>query len=229
MQVPLARGAAFAPRPRGDGPSTNKPTTPLKGQGSCGGSVGDGRADLWSGHEHVLAPKLCAARSLPSGQLRPSRRSRQEQAMSNDVQIQKTSAKPVAATPARPATWDPFRTMRELMSWGTFPAWRQLARTGAREYGSFTLHPLLVAEPDVLRGWKDDLLRLLFACCHPALEKGESAGLALATVVGLSTSEVASLSRGSAHDGAAPEHARDSACAKRAIGMGRPPNGASIG
>jgi RNA polymerase sigma-70 factor, ECF subfamily len=43
----------------------------------------------------------------------------------------------------------------------------------------------------VLRGWKDDLLRLLFACCHPALENGESAGLALATVVGLSTSEVA--------------------------------------
>jgi RNA polymerase sigma-70 factor, ECF subfamily len=50
---------------------------------------------------------------------------------------------------------------------------------------------IAVAEPDVLRGWKDDLLRLLFACCHPALEKGESAALALATVVGLSTSEVA--------------------------------------
>jgi RNA polymerase sigma-70 factor (ECF subfamily) len=50
---------------------------------------------------------------------------------------------------------------------------------------------IAVAEPDVLRGWKDELLRLLFACCHPALEDGESAALALTTVVGLSTNEIA--------------------------------------
>lgn len=50
---------------------------------------------------------------------------------------------------------------------------------------------IALAEPDVLRGWKDELLRLLFACCHPALEVGESAALALATVVGLSVDEIA--------------------------------------
>jgi RNA polymerase sigma-70 factor (ECF subfamily) len=50
---------------------------------------------------------------------------------------------------------------------------------------------IAVAEPDVLRSWKDELLRLLFACCHPALEDGESAALALATVVGFSTEEIA--------------------------------------
>lgn len=50
---------------------------------------------------------------------------------------------------------------------------------------------IAVAESDVLKSWKDELLRLLFACCHPALEDGESAALALATVVGLSTSEIA--------------------------------------
>lgn len=50
---------------------------------------------------------------------------------------------------------------------------------------------IAVSEPEVLRGFKDDLLRLLFACCHPALEDGESAALALATVVGLSNEEVA--------------------------------------
>jgi RNA polymerase sigma-70 factor (ECF subfamily) len=50
---------------------------------------------------------------------------------------------------------------------------------------------IAVAEPEVLRGWKDELLRLLFACCHPALEEGESAALALSTVVGLSTDEIA--------------------------------------
>jgi RNA polymerase sigma-70 factor, ECF subfamily len=50
---------------------------------------------------------------------------------------------------------------------------------------------IAVAEPEVLRGFKDELLRLLFACCHPALEVGESAALALATVVGLSNDEIA--------------------------------------
>ncbi len=44
---------------------------------------------------------------------------------------------------------------------------------------------------DIARGWKDDLLRLLFACCHPSLEAGESAALALATVLGLTTKEIA--------------------------------------
>lgn len=50
---------------------------------------------------------------------------------------------------------------------------------------------IAVAEPEVLRGFKDELLRLLFTCCHPALEEGESAALALATVVGLSNDEIA--------------------------------------
>jgi RNA polymerase sigma-70 factor (ECF subfamily) len=48
-----------------------------------------------------------------------------------------------------------------------------------------------VAWPDVARGWKDDLLRVLFACCNPVLETGESAALALATVLGLSNAEIA--------------------------------------
>jgi len=50
---------------------------------------------------------------------------------------------------------------------------------------------IALGEPEIARGWKDDLLRLLFACCHPALDVGESAALALATVIGLSTNEIA--------------------------------------
>lgn len=50
---------------------------------------------------------------------------------------------------------------------------------------------IAVGDPEIARGWKDELLRLLFACCHPALDEGESAALALATVVGLSTTEIA--------------------------------------
>ena len=48
-----------------------------------------------------------------------------------------------------------------------------------------------IATQEIVDGWKDELLRLLFACCHPALETGESAALALATVLGLTTTEIA--------------------------------------
>jgi len=48
-----------------------------------------------------------------------------------------------------------------------------------------------IAAPEIARGWKDDLLRLLFACCHPSLDTGEGAALALATVLGLSSDEIA--------------------------------------
>ena len=50
---------------------------------------------------------------------------------------------------------------------------------------------MALGEAEVARGWKDELLRLLFACCHPALEAGESAALALSTVIGLSVRETA--------------------------------------
>jgi HSP20 family protein len=42
--------------------------------------------------------------------------------MANDVTIQKTSRQPSAPALARPATWDPFRSMRDLMSWDPFHA-----------------------------------------------------------------------------------------------------------
>lgn len=40
-------------------------------------------------------------------------------------------------------------------------------------------------------GWPDDAVRLLFTCCDPVLGPEERAALALATVAGLSTSEIA--------------------------------------
>ena len=48
-----------------------------------------------------------------------------------------------------------------------------------------------IAAPEIAHGWKDDLLRLLFACSSPVLETGESAALALSTVLGLSNLEIA--------------------------------------
>ncbi len=68
------------------------------------------------------------------------------------------------------------------------------ARTRARPRRLAEMSPWVqgaIAAPEIARGWKDDLLRLLFACCHPSLDAGESAALALATVLGLSTPEIA--------------------------------------
>jgi RNA polymerase sigma-70 factor (ECF subfamily) len=50
---------------------------------------------------------------------------------------------------------------------------------------------IAVGDPDIARGWKDELLALVFACCHPALDTGESAALSLATIIGMSTTEIA--------------------------------------
>src|SRR5262245_21227740 len=49
---------------------------------------------------------------------------------------------------------------------------------------------IAVGDSDIARGWKDELLALVFASCHPALDDGESAALALTTVIGLSTNEI---------------------------------------
>jgi RNA polymerase sigma-70 factor, ECF subfamily len=118
-------------------------------------------------------------------------------------------------------------------------AHRDRARRAARE--ELTGEPLevlarmspwvrvAIGEPEIVRSWKDDLLRLLFACCDPSLESGESAALALSTMIGLSTREVAAAfvvaprsmeqrlararrrlkARGSVDDARAPEAMRD--------------------
>jgi RNA polymerase sigma-70 factor (ECF subfamily) len=47
------------------------------------------------------------------------------------------------------------------------------------------------AEPDEPAGIEDDLLRLLFTCCHPALSSDGSVPLALKMLCGMSNSEIA--------------------------------------
>lgn len=42
--------------------------------------------------------------------------------MANGVTIQKTASAPSGPVLARPAPWDPFRTMRELFTWDPFQA-----------------------------------------------------------------------------------------------------------
>ena len=68
---------------------------------------------------------------------------------------------------------------------------RESRRTDKEAAALALLHPVDAPPPDhgVLR---DDLLRLLFICCHPALAVEAQIALALRTLCGLTTSEVAS-------------------------------------
>src|SRR5689334_239249 len=64
---------------------------------------------------------------------------------------------------------------------------REVARTGKEAEAVALLEPSADEPPTVLR---DDLLRLLFTCCHPALALETQVALALRTLCGLTTAEV---------------------------------------
>jgi RNA polymerase sigma-70 factor (ECF subfamily) len=129
-------------------------------------------------YPRVLARTLAFTRSLPDA----------EDATQEAI-VRALSSWPQQGEPASPEAW--------LVTVAT-NAHRDRLRRGRREDALEKLAQMspwtriALGEPEVARGWKDELLRLLFACCHPALEIGESAALCLATVVGLSTREVAS-------------------------------------
>ena len=72
-----------------------------------------------------------------------------------------------------------------------------LRRRRVRQQGAAELPEVeaMLAEPEedpaALSGVEDDRLRLLFTCCHPALAQPAQVGLALHTLCGLSTREIA--------------------------------------
>jgi RNA polymerase sigma factor (sigma-70 family) len=65
---------------------------------------------------------------------------------------------------------------------------RREARRAGKEAEALSLIEPAPEPPDVIR---DDLLRLIFTCCHPALARDAQVALALRTLGGLSTVEVA--------------------------------------
>ncbi|MFC0528927.1 RNA polymerase sigma factor [Phytohabitans kaempferiae] len=64
---------------------------------------------------------------------------------------------------------------------------REARRTGKEAEATMLAEPA----PEPPEEIRDDLLRLLFTCCHPALSREAQVALALRTVGGLSTAEVA--------------------------------------
>lgn len=110
----------------------------------------------------------------------------------HDAVVRALSTWPTAGLPDSPEAWlvtvaqnaHRDRERRRRRAYPSGDALEALARASpwAR---------IAAANREGMHGVDDDLLRLLFTCCHPALEDGESAALALATVVGLSNAEVA--------------------------------------
>jgi len=87
---------------------------------------------------------------------------------------------PVEGTPANPRSW--------LISTGRFKAIDRLRRTRREIPGELEQAiDALEESPDVV----DDRLRLIFTCCHPALNPDAQVALTLREVCGLTTEQVA--------------------------------------
>ena len=88
--------------------------------------------------------------------------------------------------PADPAAWLYVAARRKALD-----VLRREARRTRREEGAVTLAGQLVPELPAPSVVQDDLLRLVFTCCHPSLDLDARVALALRTLCGLSTAEVA--------------------------------------
>lgn len=90
---------------------------------------------------------------------------------------------PEAGTPPNPAGW--------LTTTARNKALDRIRRESRRNEKERAAMRLLTEEPDDPPDGTDDRLRLLFTCCHPALSMNARVALALRTIGGLTTHEIA--------------------------------------
>jgi RNA polymerase sigma-70 factor (ECF subfamily) len=90
--------------------------------------------------------------------------------------------------PANPAAWITTAAHRKLIDQARRERIRREAE-GRLAYETATL--ALPEEPATTMRWPDDRLRLIFTCCHPALNPEAQVALTLRTLGGLSTAEIA--------------------------------------
>ncbi len=93
---------------------------------------------------------------------------------------------PRTGRPVDPSAWLYVAARRKVID-----VVRRESSRGARESAASELVTLLATDPPAPARLRDDTLRLLFTCCHPALSIDASVALALRTLCGLATDEVA--------------------------------------
>lgn len=102
-----------------------------------------------------------------------------------DAVVRALETWPAAGIPQNPAGW--------LTTTAKNAARDRLRRTSKRGFkeeqaATMLMPPRAVHTDSVLR---DDLLRLIFTCCHPALNQDAQVALSLRTICGLTTAEIA--------------------------------------
>ncbi len=92
--------------------------------------------------------------------------------------------------PDNPAAWITAAAQRKLVDYARRQQMRRAKEDQLRYEGhSWTINPEL--ESEMTRCSEDDRLRLIFTCCHPALNKEAQIALTLRTLGGLTTPEIA--------------------------------------
>ncbi|HSU60061.1 MAG TPA: RNA polymerase sigma factor [Bryobacteraceae bacterium] len=92
--------------------------------------------------------------------------------------------------PANPSAWITAAAHRKLIDY----ARREQTRRNRQEQLRYETKDTVSdpqAEGDMSATWEDDRLRLIFTCCHPALNEGAQIALTLRTLGGLTTTEIA--------------------------------------
>ena len=97
---------------------------------------------------------------------------------------------PVSGIPSNPAAWITVAARRKVIdSFRRATTHSEKQAAIAREWQS-RLDSAEDSEEDVMT-YPDDRLRLIFTCCHPALNRASQVALTLRTLCGLTTNEIA--------------------------------------
>ncbi len=98
---------------------------------------------------------------------------------------------PERGIPQNPAAWITAAAHRKLIDWSRRERTR-IEKSDALRYETESASPPAdIALDESLMTFPDDRLRLIFTCCHPALNREAQIALTLRTLGGLSTAEIA--------------------------------------
>jgi len=98
---------------------------------------------------------------------------------------------PQRGVPANPAAWVTAVAHRKLIDAARRDGTRREKRDSLASHIAFSVSEIADCEDNEPMNFPDDRLRLIFTCCHPALNPEAQIALTLRTLGGLTTSEIA--------------------------------------